>query len=238
MDLGTMRDRAKRRFRDLNNIFVLDASWNQHINAAWGEFWQAARWPFRLTQTSMTLTMQTHSIDLTTDIIEFINDVYDLTQDRALLPVPEIGSRPDEIKYREWLFLQHQPSEPIFYQMVGEKLFIFPSPRDADHQIQISYAEQDPPIMSADSDTPTDLPTRYHDALVSGAVAKAHLDDGNVEAAGAYYEEFNRILQQAFSELHPKGIMQTVMDERIAKLEGMRSGTLDQQEPRRGVGLN
>jgi hypothetical protein len=233
-----MRTRAKRRFRDLNNVFVLDDTWDEHINAAWGEFWQAARWPFRLTQTSVTLAQGTHSIDLDIGVLEFLNDVYDMTQDRALLPTPDIGARPDEIKYREWLFLQHQDSEPIFYQIVGEKIFIFPAPRDIDHTIRISYAQQDPALMVADTDEPDPLPTRYHDALVSAAVAKAHLDDGNVEQAGAYYEEFNRILQQAFKELHPKGVLQLQMDERAAKLAGMASGTLDQQEPRRGVGLN
>lgn len=238
MDLGTMRTRAKRRFRDLQNIFVLDTTWNQHINASWGEFWQAARWPFRLTTTTLTLSEGEHSILLTSDVLERLNDVYDVTQDRALLPTPEIGSKPDEIKYREWLFLQQQPSQPIFYNLVGDRIFIFPAALSGDHQIQITYAQQDPPEMVSDTDTPTALPTRYHDALVSGAVAKAHLDDGNVEQAAAYYDEFRRVLQQAYAELKPKGVLATVMDERFAKLEGLRGGAQEQQEARRGVGLN
>jgi hypothetical protein len=85
--------------------------------------------------------------------------------------------------------------------------------------------------LVSDSDTP-DLPIRYHDALPSGALAKAALDDANLEQAQAYKGEFNAILQQAFVELRPKSVYFDREREQIAKVEAMKAG----QPPAPGPG--
>lgn len=218
-----MRERSKRRFRDLTNVFVLDETWNDHLNAAYGEFWQAARWPFRLTTATKTLGAGDHSVDLLTTEVEMLSDVYDMTQDRALQLKPKDGTGTNEIPMRLRLFLENQDSEPIFYEIVGTQLFIFPAPKTDSHEIRIYYHLQDPSPMALDNDEPA-FPLRYHDAVVSGALAKAALDDANLDQAVAYKNEFNAILQQAFRELHPKGPLQEALDERFAKLDALRGG--------------
>lgn len=50
-----------------------------------------------------------------------------------------------------------------------------------------------PAELSANGDTPL-IPTRFHWAIVTGAVKKAHMSRSNYEAAGAEQAEYDRVL--------------------------------------------
>jgi hypothetical protein len=167
--------------------------------------------------------MGTHSIQLSQQELEFLDGCYDITGDRQLLPRPDIGSQPTEITLRNWLLLQQQNSQPIFYNLEGDKIYIVPASSSADHDIRVYFYNNDGPDLVNDTDTP-DIPDRYHDAIVSGALSKAALDDANLDGAVKYYQEFTQILAQAFSELRPKGAYWDDVARKLAMLEAMRGG--------------
>lgn len=230
MNLGEMRQRAKRRYRDLENVFVLDTTWNDHLNAAYHEFYQAARWPFKITSVDKTLAAGERFIALTSAELEFLDDIYDVTGKKVLQPVPDENSREWNMRMR--LHFMGQNSQPLFYQIVGKNVFILPAPAGVsptdDHTIRVFYYSQDPGRMTLDIDSP-DMPIRYHEALVSHAVAKAHLDDGNVEQNQAFRKEFENVLQQAYTELRPRGVMHTEWAFQDARLEALRGGRGDRR---------
>lgn len=221
MDRGELRTRCETRFRDITNIFVTPTTWNEHLNSAYREFYQAARWPFQLTSHDFVLPAGTRRLDLTDvgppaltaeEVLEFIQDVYDVTGDRVLLPTPDPPNLPTRLR----LFFEHQDSEPLFYTITGDVIYLLPAPT-VDHTIRVFYHEQDPVAMTADVDVPN-IPERYHEALVSGALAKAHADDANVESSRVYREEFVAIMEQAFAELMPRSVTHDALRRKAAQM--------------------
>lgn len=199
MDLVTMISRCEVRFRDVTNVFVQEIDWKQHLNAAMYEFFQAAAWPFRLTFTDFLLAAGGHSIDLTSDILEHFDSVYDVTGDRMLIHAPENGARAG-LPTRMRVFLEERDSHPIFFRLAGDRLNVFPAPSAATHTIRVWHLTPDPGEMTADNDEPP-FPVRYHEAVVAGALAKAAADDENPTQAQQWRGEFDAIMQQAYAEL-------------------------------------
>lgn len=205
MNLGEIRERAERRFRDTGGLIVGTNTWNQHINQAMREFLRAGRWPFTVTSETISVSPNTRLVDLdavmtadAAEVISSIENVYDLTNDRIVQPMPYYALSPQE-PWRFRLYIESQdPGEPALFSVVGKDLFLVPPPREA-VSLRV-YWFQDPTDLEDDTDEPV-VPARYQEALVSGAVAKAHLDDQNREAAAEYVAEFQGIVTQAMGEL-------------------------------------
>lgn len=194
MNLGVMKQRAKERFRDLSALIVGDSTWDDHINAAYRHFIRAARWPFLVAFQDYPVLANVRMVALSDINLGNLENVYDDTNGRIVQPLPPLP-------WRFRLFLESQvPGEPAMYEVVGKNLYLIPPPKDA-VTIRVFYF-QDPAVLDDDADEP-EIPLRYHEALISGALAKAHMDDQNLEAAERYQGEFDAIIDQARQELLP-----------------------------------
>lgn len=197
MTFQELKDRCATRFRDPDKIVVSDAVWGKHVNAAYDDFNRQAQWPFliKLKQTTVEAATRRVLLDPTGGVGDgAIKAVYDATNDRNLVPVPAS----DELPPRDRMLLAHQVTNPFFYELVGDDLFILPAPAA---QITVDvYHFEDPPALSLAGDEPV-FPRRYHEALVLGALVHSHLDDQNPEFAQLYRAEFDRIVQTAKTDL-------------------------------------
>lgn len=198
MNLAEMVARCRYRFRDPVAIWATDAEWTQHLNAAMFEFLQAARWPFMLTFADHVMTAGDKSVELPPEQLEMFDNVYDVTHDRMLLNAPADGGRAG-LPTRTRIFLEERPSTPVFFRVVGDRINVFP-PCDVDTTLRVWYHESDPVPLADDADEPI-FPERYHEAVVSGAIARAAADDENPNQVGMWRQEFVAVLQQAYREL-------------------------------------
>lgn len=205
MTLVQLRNRAQQRFRDVGGLLVGDSTWTDHINAAYRHFLRAARWPFLVTTSTASVAIGERMVPLTATVMSGLENVVDDTNKRVLEPMPVAG-----LGWRLKLYLNAQvPGQPAMYSVVGQNLYLIPPPK-ALTSLKIHYFA-DPASLAADADVPA-IPERYQEALVVGAVAKASIDDQNLEAAERYSAEFDAILAQAVKELMPGRMEETMME--------------------------
>lgn len=191
MNLADLRSRCKRRFRDVDSVIVRDADWDDHLNAAYLEFIAAADWPLLITSSDLSFASGTDTASLPTGVSRVLN-AHNLTEDERLLRVGNwetiIELYPDET----------EDGTPAHYRVVGSDLRVFPIP-DKAQAVRVHFYEQ-PSRLSADADTPV-LPERYHEALVLGAVAAAHLDDGNTDQEERFRSRYKQFVNRARTEM-------------------------------------
>lgn len=205
MNLGALRSRAQQRFRDTGGLLIGTTTWNEHLNFSYREFLRAGRWPFTTAFEDIDVTANIRRVDLeaalppepdAAEVLSGLENIYDTTNDSVVQPFPVGG-----MAWRLRRHLENQsPGEPAFYEVIGRDLMLIPPPR-VNVTLRLYYFN-DPPELEDDSDEPV-IPLRYQDAIVSGAVAKAHEDDQNRESADKYLAEFAAIVQQAVAELIP-----------------------------------
>lgn len=192
MDAAAIRDVCEQRFSDISNIVRSEAEWLSYINAAYREFVQTTRWPSLTADAVVTVLGGTRSIALSTAALQGgVIGVFAGTK--------PLAPQPADVPWRRVQFMVDQPSTPVWYQQVGNRLTVLPAPV-ANQDITVVHMTAPAALVAA---TVPSIPETYHDALVAGALARAYRDDGNVELAKEYDAEFERYVTAGKIEVDP-----------------------------------
>ena len=191
---SSLRSRCQTRFRDTDAAIYSTTEWNDYIADAEADAYTASPWwPFHEQRnSSFTVTAGTSGAALPTDAIR-VNAVYDNDNNYALVPLD------DRTSYR---VLYPNPSvnlgNPLHYRFLGSTLEVYPRPA-SDVTLYVDYMVA-PTVMSSDSGEPA-FPEVYHRMLVSGALAYAYEDDGNVNQAQIHRGRFEQMLDRMMNDL-------------------------------------
>lgn len=191
MNLEQIRERAKYRARDIGNVLTSDAIWNGHINHAYHKFLMRTGFNLEVDFADVAFASADPSAALPTGVYSILS-VQDITHDEELISISTwrqlVGQFPD----------LDESGPSTHFRVVGNRIFLYPV-TDRAITLRVYYFE---PAGDLDdnSDIPI-IPTRYHEALVFGAVAEAHRDDQNLNVAGSYDKQFEELVAEALSEL-------------------------------------
>lgn len=189
MDFTTMKTRCATRFRDPSNAIVAATEWGNYINDAKAEVDAASeRWPWleaRATNVSLSAGTATVAIPGSG---WYVLSILDSTNDQPLKPLGQWttsdGMFPTE---------GETTGSPQYYRVLGSNIEVFPTP-DATVVLHVTYLGA-PTELTAGGDVPP-FGSEFHRILVEGALAKAFLDDGNLEQGQAHAAVFQGLLAQ------------------------------------------
>lgn len=192
MDRDAIVDRCESRFRDTSNAIYSAAEWADYVRDAEADVYAASPWwPFHENQASNTITSG-GTLTLPSDAFR-VTAVYNDTNDFPLVP---IDGRSD---YRYYF---PDPGTnlgtPTHYRLQANELEVYPRPA-SDVDITIDYMVA-PAVMSSGTAEPA-FPEAYHRMLVSGALAYAYEDDGNMEQATIHRARFESLLTRMMDDL-------------------------------------
>ncbi len=182
-----IRTICKNRFSDPSNVVRSDQEWLDYINAAYREFVRASRWPALVTSAAVTIAANGRTGTLAAPaqqggVTTVLNP--------AGMPLEPM---PGDMDWKMRRFLTDQPSSPVFWEQLGDKIAILPAWL-AGGNLTVQYLVA-PTALTAGS-TPV-IPETHQDALVAGALARAYRDDGQGELAREYDMEFDRYVKAA-----------------------------------------
>lgn len=184
-----MKTRCATRFRDPSNAIVDATGWGNYINDAKAEVDAASeRWPWLETRaTNVTLSAGTATVAIPGSGW-YVLSILDSTNDQPLKPLGQWttsdGMFPTE---------GETTGPPQYYRMLGSNIEVFPTPNAA-VVLHVTYIGA-PAELSAGGDVPP-FGSEFHRILVEGALAKAFLDDGNVDQYQAHSAVFQGLLVQ------------------------------------------
>jgi hypothetical protein len=180
MQFSAIRTYAATRFRDPSNIIVTDTQWKDYVNTAYGDVLTRLPYaPWNEASATVALSAASRTGALPTDVFK-VTAVYDATDQFPLVPLE--GRNQVFQEYPQ----QTETGQPMHYRLLGGNILVYPIPEAATN-LTVEYLKM-PADMSADADVPA-FPSQWHDALVSGAVALAYRDDGNMQMAAEYEKE-------------------------------------------------
>ena len=156
--------------------------WLAHLNAAYRSFLRLAKWPNLTAETTAVIAANGRSVALPTAVLQ--GGLLDVFMPGGLPLEPQ----PADLPLRNIRHWTSRPTVPLYYQQRGGRLSVLPA-WGAGGTLTLSYFTA--PTALTTSTSPI-IPETYHDALVSGAVAMAYVDDGNLEVAGAYQAALDR----------------------------------------------
>lgn len=111
--------------------------------------------------------------------------VWNSQTERWLTPVAV--SELDEATYRYWERISGEPEKYILRGLY--KLGLFPKPTATSGTVVVTHSAI-PARMSADEDTPADLPEEFTPALIEYAMFDLLVQDGEIDEALAHYKEY------------------------------------------------
>jgi hypothetical protein len=180
MQFSVIRSYAATRFRDPSNAIVLDTDWKNYVNTAYGDVLMRMPWaPWNEGSASLVIGASTRSVALPTDVDKVLA-VWNSTDQFPMVPLE--GRMQTYNEYPQ----QTEIGQPMHYRIFGESLLVYPLPQVSTTFV-VEYVVM-PADMVNDTDVPA-FPTQWHDVLVSGAVALAYRDDGNIAMAQEYDKE-------------------------------------------------
>lgn len=188
MNAAQMVDQCEQRFGDTANTIVTAAEWLDYLNAAYRAFLRATKWPPLVTDTTSAVGANARTVDIPSAALQGgVTDV--LISGRPLDPLPDLPPR----VMRHW---SDRPSTPLYWRAEGKRIRLLPA-WSAGGTLTIAYLAAPTPLVAGDSPTSPVIPETYHDALVSGALARAWRDDANPELAAVYQAEFDTLAAAA-----------------------------------------
>lgn len=191
MQFSAIRTYCATRFRDPTNIIVSDADWKNYVNTAYGDVLMLMPYaPWNEASATVTVSASSHTGALPTNVFR-VTAVYDATDQYPLVPLE--GRMQVFNEYPT----QAEVGAPVHYRVFGGNILVYPMP-SASTSLTVEYLVQ-PSDLSADGDLPA-FPEAYHDILVSGAVALAYRDDGNLQMAQAYEAEATEMKKSLIQE--------------------------------------
>lgn len=192
MDRDALVARAETRFRDTNNNVYSPAEWADYVNDAYLDVVAAdPYWPFLESRdTSLSVTAGTNTVTLPADVWR-VTAVYNATDS---FPMHPLHGRSE---YRTWYPDATQTGSPTFYRLRGNILEVFPT---AAATTEIDVDTFDPPATLGAADEPV-FPSQYHRLLVSGALAYAYDDDGNLQQGALHRGRFEQGIERMRADL-------------------------------------
>jgi hypothetical protein len=180
MQFSAIRTYCATRFRDTGNVIVTDAQWKDYVNTAYGDTLMRMPYaPWNEASTTVTIAASTRSGSLPTNVFKVLA-VYDATNGFPMVPLE--GRAQVFNEYPQ----QTEVGQAMHYRIFGGSLYVYPLPQSST-SYTVEYLVM-PADLSADGDVPA-FPEVWHDILVSGAVALAYRDDGNIAMAQEYEKE-------------------------------------------------
>lgn len=187
-----LRARASVRFGDSGFLVITDAQWKDYVNDRYRRVMaHTEQWPFLRAQGTLSLTANARSVALPAGVYAVLA-VWNSTDKVKMDPLDSYSD------YRSEFPDDTETGSPQFYQVIDDDLWVWPK-ATATTSIVIDYrvAEAD---MSGDSDVPV-IPAQFQPMLVSGALADAYLDDGNLEQFKVHEAAFQEQLARMHHEL-------------------------------------
>lgn len=185
MQFSAIRTYCATRFRDTGNVIVTDVQWKDYVNTAYGDANMRVPYaPWNEVSATVSVTAATRTGALPTNVFKVLA-VYDATDQIPLVPLE--GRTQVFSEYPS----QDETGQPMHYRLLGGNILLYPIPT-ATTSLTVEYLKL-PADLSADADVPA-FPEAYHDILVSGAVALAYRDDGNLPMAQAYEKEAKEMI--------------------------------------------
>lgn len=187
MDRNALTARCATRFRDEDHAVYTESDWVDYVNDAYAEVIAARHdWPFLESRNeSLSVTAGTGFVALPTDGWR-VTAVYNATND---FPLEQLDGRAD---YRHWFPNPDQNlGVPELYRLRSNNLEVYPWPAATTTLHVDLYL---PPALLVNSTDEPIFPEQYHRILVARALSEAHRDDGNLDMAGQYEQQYGILL--------------------------------------------
>ena len=194
MDLTALQGVCRLRFRDPNQEVVTNASWTIYLNAAYHDVIDSSPfWPFKevTSPTAVTVNALARSAALPANVTRVTacrNATDKIVMSRLDNRTTHLDLDPEGTA----------TGAPSFYRLFGLTLQVFPLPT-VNTVFELDYIAP-PADLSSGTDVPV-IPTTFHHVLVAGALKRAYTDDGNLNMAAAYAEEFDAMINRMTKEL-------------------------------------
>lgn len=192
MNGATLVDACEQRFGDTGNAIVTAAEWLDHVNAAYRAFLRLSKWPNLVAETTATIAANGRSVALPSDALQ--GGVLDV-----LVSGTPLEKQPPDLPIRNIRHWTDRPTIPVYYEIRGSRVVVLPA-WAVGGTLTIAYLTAPVALVAGGSPTTPVIPETYHDAIVSGALARAYLDDGNPELASHYQAEFDAMVAAAIRE--------------------------------------
>lgn len=192
MQFSAIRTYAALRFRDTGLVIVADNDWKTYVNDAYSDMISRCTWfPWNENSSTLTVPSNTRSVALPQDVWEVLS-VWDSVNFVPLVPLEGRGQA-----YQMYP-QQNEVGIPQNYRIFDNLLEVYPLPQ-ANTPYVVEYIKR-PAEMVADADVPV-FPVQYHSTIAVGAVALAYRDDGNLQMAGAFTDEYEGEVKRMVADL-------------------------------------
>lgn len=192
MQFSAIRTYCALRFRDTGLTIVSDTDWKSYVNSVYGDMLSRCTWyPWNEAKSTLSYTAGTRSVNLPLDVWQVLA-VWDSTNFQPLVPLE------GRVQVYQLYPQETETGPPMHYRVFNNGLQVYPLPT-ATTALVVEYIQR-PADLSADADVPV-FPVPYHDTIVSGAVAMAYRDDGNLQMAGAYDQEYEDSLKRMLADM-------------------------------------
>lgn len=192
MNGAQLVDRCEERFGDTENAIVTAAEWLSYVNAAYRRFLRQSKWPNLVQETTATIGAGGRSVALPSAALQ--GGVLDV-----LVAGTPLEKQPQDLTIRNIRHWSARATIPVYYEVRGQRVVVLPA-WSAGGTLTIAYLTAPTALVGGGAPTSPVIPETYHDALISGALAQAYLDDGNPELAAQYLAEFDAMVQAAIRE--------------------------------------
>jgi hypothetical protein len=191
MQFSVIRQYAATRFRDPTNVIVSDADWKNYVNTSYGDTNMRLPYaPWNELSATITINAGVRSGPLPTDVNR-VTAVWNSTDQFPMVPLE--GRMQVFNEYPQ----QIETGQSMHYRIFGNALYVYPLPQ-ANTSFTVEYLKAPADLLN-DADIPA-FPETYHDILVSGAVALAYRDDGNIPMAQEYDKEAEDMVRALIQE--------------------------------------
>lgn len=192
MQFSDIRTYAALRFRDTGLVIVSDTDWKSYVNDVYDDMLTRCTWfPWNEASSTLTVTAASRSVNLPTDVWQILA-VWDTVN---FLPLTPLEGR---VQVYQLYPQQTEIGVAQNYRVFDNKLEVYPLPQN-DTPYIVEYVKR-PAALAADSDVPV-FPAQYHGTIAAGAVAMAYRDDGNLQMAGAFDQEYEDEVKRMLVDL-------------------------------------
>lgn len=156
-------------------------------------------WPF-LERVDTSPTVDAATGEVTISELAAVLSVVDTGTGQVLKPV-----RLDEFVQGRPLALA-ESGNPYLYYFVGETMYIWPIPSSAN--LQVNYVKTPTTVDDTTVEADIDIPARYHELIVVGALFRLYLMEDDAELAAGFKAQFDEKLllmrQDAFKKQYDR----------------------------------
>jgi hypothetical protein len=184
--------RCETRFRDSNHEVITAAEWLAYLNDAYQEVnAQFREWPWHEAEIVVSVTAGTSLYTVSSSEDYTVSSVFNDTDNYPLVPIE--GGR--DFRY---LYPDDTTGAPEVYQWLAGQLELFPVPA-SNISLKVRVTGTTPDLVSG-SVNPV-WPDRYRRALVELALARAYMDDGNMDWADRHRVIGDAIVKDMVNDL-------------------------------------